>query len=843
MSRLLRFEALGLVALVVGVACAAMPASPAADKAPAPPGTSAKDAPAEPAGPPDPRPPGKPDPKAEPKTKSAHKPSSEGHDPRNPDGSFKYTNRLSKESSPYLRQHQHNPVDWHPWGEDAFKKAKDSDRPVFLSVGYSTCHWCHVMERESFADEAVAELLNKHFICVKVDREERPDVDAVYMRAVQLFSGGHGGWPMTVILAPDRKPFFGATYLPPEDRDGRTGLKSLLKIVHEFWSDPAKRKDLLESGEKVAGILRQEGRKVGLPGELAPAVADEAVAIQMRRYDAVHGGFAGGRGWAPKFPRTTVHMLMFRRPGKPVGARPPVAPEDVGPPAPGAAKREPDPAAKNELKGDAKVEPGPANAANPAEGEAARAAINSLRMMARGGIHDHLAGGFHRYSVDREWLVPHFEKMLYDQALISRACLEAHQITPDAELAAAARGCFDYVLADLRHKDGGFFSAEDADSEGVEGRFYVWNPPEIDRLLGAVEGRLFRKYYGIGDKPNFEEAEGSILHVRIPSDEFAKTENIAPAELSARLAAGRAKLLAVRAKRVRPHLDDKISAGWNGLMIGSLAFGSRVLGEPKYLAAAERAADFVWERLRRADGRLLVTWRDGRAGPAAFLDDHAFLALGMLDLFEATGDPRRLTQAKELLDAMRKLFADPAGGYRLSGTDGERLIAEVKDAYDGAVPSGNSAAALAMARMGMITGDPAWGKAADEVLATFAGEVKENPPAHPVMLMAMLLRREPTLEIVIATPGGDAGSPAALAGESMRREVAGRFLPAAVVIPRGDAGPAVEETAKLVPWLPAQKPLAGKATAYVCRDRSCQAPVHTATDLGRTLERVLGPVR
>jgi uncharacterized protein YyaL (SSP411 family) len=719
--------------------------------------------------------------KADPK--SADKAHAAGpHDPRNPDGSFKYTNRLAKESSPYLLQHKHNPVDWHPWGDEAFALARKLDRPVFLSIGYSTCHWCHVMERESFADEAIAKILNEKFVCIKVDREERPDVDAVYMNAVRLINGGGGGWPLTVFLTPDRKPFFGGTYFPPEDGPRGSGLKGLAKAVAEVWADPAKRKEIEKDSVNIADAVRRMSARPPGPGDLPAGTADKAADFFLKRFDAEHGGFASGPRLAPKFPRTHVYSWLLRR----------------------------------AAGGDGRVMP---------------IVAKSLDAMARGGIHDHLGGGFHRYSTDRQWLVPHFEKMLYDQALIARTYLDAYQATGDAAHARAARGIFEYVLRDLTRPDGGFLSAEDADSEGVEGRFYVWTDQEIDAVLGAEDGPLFRAFYGVTDTPNFEEAAGSILHVTTPLKEFAEARRLDPADLERRLAAGRAKLLAVRSKRVRPHLDDKVLAGWNGLMIGTMALGAEVLDEPRYLAAAGRAADFVLSRLRRDDGRLLVSWRAGKAGPPAYLDDHAFLADGLVDLYEAAGDPARLRQAVETAEAMIKLFSDPAGGFQFSGTDGEKLIAGNKDAYDGAMPSGNSAAAVALLRLERITGRKDFGDKAADVLKTFAGEVGEDPWSHPVMLSAHGLRTGPTLEIVLA------GDPADADLAAMRNLLRRKFVPNRVIIRRPADGPAAEALFALVPWVKDQRPLRGKATAYVCRDRACDLPVHTAEALEKLLDK------
>ncbi|MGH9360829.1 MAG: thioredoxin domain-containing protein, partial [Thermoanaerobaculia bacterium] len=504
-------------------------------------------------------------------------------------------NRLAAEKSPYLLQHAHNPVDWFPWGEEAFRKARAEDKPVFLSIGYSTCHWCHVMERESFENQEIARVLNLHFVAVKVDREERPDVDEVYMQAVQAITG-QGGWPLSVFLTPEGKPFFGGTYFPPEDDPARgRGFRTLLLLVARTWKE--ERAKLVEGSDRIASHLREAVEGAAAKGaSLAPNLLERGLESFAKLHDPVHGGF----GRAPKFPRTSVLEFLMA-----MSLRPP-AREGSAPALP--------------------------------------LAISTLDHMAAGGIRDHLAGGFHRYSTDREWTVPHFEKMLYDQALIARAYLDAGRLTGEERHTAVARGILDYVLARLTHPEGGFLSAEDADSEGVEGKCYVWTREEVLERLGEEEGKLLCDFHGVAAEGNFEGTPQNVLTARVGLEELAAKAGIKPEDLRAKLAAGRRKLLQVRDRRIPPLKDDKVLADWNGLMISSFAVAHQATGEPRYLQAAERAADFIHRRMTR-DGRLLHRFRDGEAAIPGFLEDHAFLCLGLLDLYEAGFELARLKEA------------------------------------------------------------------------------------------------------------------------------------------------------------------------------------------------------
>ncbi len=686
-------------------------------------------------------------------------------------------NRLAKESSPYLLQHAHNPVDWHPWGDEAFALAKKLDRPVFLSIGYSTCHWCHVMERECFEDEAIAKQMNEGFICIKVDREERPDVDAVYMDAVQAIAG-QGGWPMSVFLTPEGRPFYGGTYFPPTDRHGRPGFPTVMTRIVELWK--TRRDDVNTSSERLVEAIAARGGP-GEAGKLTAEWRTHAIEQYRASYDAVHAGF----GPAPKFPRAFSHSYLLGRAAADVPLRSMV--------------------------------------------------LTSLDRMARGGIHDHVGGGFHRYSTDAAWLVPHFEKMLYDQALVGRAYLDAYQATGDAAHAAVARGTMEYVLRDLRDPAGGFHSAEDADSEGEEGKFYVWTNAELRAALGDDDAALVSRVYACTDEGNFvEEASrhrtgANILHLESPLAHHSRTLGIESAALESRLAAARAKLFAVRAKRIRPHLDDKVLTDWNGLMIGTLARAGSVLREERYVREAERAADFVMSALRTKDGRLLHRWRKGDAAVPAFLEDHAFLALGLMDLYEATGDPRRLADAVALCRTILAEFRETDGTFRTSGASGEKLIHAPRDLYDGAIPSGNSAAMLALARAGAFTGDDTFTKASATSLEAWAGTIGNYPMGYVLALEANEWHLSPVREIVIA------GDPADAATRALLDVARSRLLPGTVLLVHlpGERGQALE---KLASFVKGQDPVAGKPAAYVCTGRTCQAPVTDPDALAKLLD-------
>jgi len=703
-----------------------------------------------------------------------------GDETKTPDGEHEHTNRLVHESSPYLLQHAHNPVDWYPWGEEAFEAAREQDKPIFLSIGYSTCHWCHVMERESFENERIAEVLNEHFISIKVDREERPDVDAIYMAAVQATTG-HGGWPMSVFMTPEGKPFFLGTYFPPEDRGGRLGFRSLLERISGLWK--TRRSDLLSDAERVTDFLRKMD-ETGEAEELGPDVLDAAFRTYESVYDPEHGGF----GRAPKFPRTHNLSFLLRYHGR----------------------------TGNEA--------------------ALSMSTATLERMWRGGMYDHLGGGFHRYSTDRVWLLPHFEKMLYDQALIIRTLVETYEVTRDPFFADVARDILRYVLRDMTDEAGGFYSAEDADSEGEEGKFYVWSAKEIRELLGEEDGGLFSRVYGVDPEGNFvEEATRvrtgeNILHLSKPIPEVAVELEMEPSDLERKLEGLREKLFRAREERIHPYKDDKILVDWNGLMISSLALAGGVLGDESYTDAARRAARFVLRECRTEKGRLLHRYRNGQADIPAFLDDYAFLGLGLLDLYEATFEAQWLRECRDLAREMIVHFWDEEkGGFFFTADDSEELLTRKKEIYDGAIPSGNSVAALLLLRLGRLTADTELEERGGATIRAFSQAVAEGPANFPMMLQALDFRIGPTREVVLA---GSEGDPELAA---MIRAVRIRFLPRTVVAlhPEGNGSKEIEA---LVPYLETQRAVDGKATAYVCRDYVCRLPVHGTCELVELLE-------
>ena len=683
-------------------------------------------------------------------------------------------NRLIHEKSPYLLQHAYNPVNWYPWGPEAFAKARQEDKPIFLSVGYSTCYWCHVMEQESFDTPEVAKVMNETVVAIKVDREERPDIDAIYMNAVMAMTGS-GGWPMSVFLTPDGKPFWGGTYFPPEDRWGQPGFKTALRSINETWR--TKRADILRSSRQLTQAI-QESARTESSAQLTTALLERATQQFAQQFDATYSGF----GSAPKFPRSHSASFLLR-----------------------AWTRMKDPQTLLMVE-------------------------TTLDAMARGGMHDHLGGGFHRYSTDRKWLVPHFEKMLYDQALLARTYLEAYQATGKAQYAEVARDTFEYVLRDMRDPQGSFYSAEDAGEVGHEGEFYIWTSQEIEHVLGAEDARLFNQVYGVTPAGNFEHGT-TILSFQQPLEGVAQNQGMTPEELRTRLAAARVKLLAARNRRKRPHRDDKILTDWNGLLIGALAYGARVLDEPRYAQAARDAASFILERLQR-DGRLLHRYRDGEASIPAFLDDYAFLGWGLTDLYEATFEVRWLSEAKRLTHEMVRLFWDQkSGGFFFSGDQNEQLIAQTKELYDGALPSGNSVAALNLVRLGQLTMDKGLQGYAERLVQTFSGQVSQASSAFPQFLIALDFWLGPSQEIVIA------GTPAMPETQAMLRVVHRRFLPRAVltVQPADNTAPAIEA---LIPFIKAQQPLQGKPTAYVCQNYVCNLPTTDVAKLPSLLDEL-----
>jgi hypothetical protein len=668
---------------------------------------------------------------------------------------MKHTNRLAKEKSPYLLQHAHNPVDWYPWGDEAFEKAKKEDKPVFLSIGYSTCHWCHVMEHESFEDEEVAKILNERFVAIKVDREERPDVDAIYMAAVQAMTQ-RGGWPLSAWLTPDRRPFFGGTYFPKEDRGGMPGFKRVLAQVAEVWK--SRRGDIEKSADELTGILRRMAEAAG-PGAVNVAEALERGRMMFERgYDPDHGGFSG----APKFPRSMTISFLLRRHRR---------------------SGSPDLLAKCE---------------------------KTLEEMARGGMYDQLGGGFHRYSTDARWIVPHFEKMLYDNALLAGAYVEAWQVTKKDFYRRIACETLEYVLRDMTSKEGAFFSAEDADSEGIEGKFYVWNPKQLREVLGDKDAERFGRAYDVTDEGNWDPHEESIPKhqsvLRVVADgDFADLEK---------------KLLEARSRRVRPGLDDKVLTSWNGLMITAFCQAAQAFDEPRYRDAAVRAARFLLEKHRKPDGTLLRTSRHGEAKIDGYLEDYAALAAAMLDLYETTFDPAWFEEARRLAARAIDLFRDGKAGGFFSTEGGKDLIARMREEYEGAVPTGNALMAMTLLRLHAMTGEAAYRERAEKTVQSFKGELERYPAAFPYLLCAFDWLQGGAKEVVLAGPDT----------AELLRAVRRAYVPNKVVAFADGKKPAF-------PLLEGKGPVNGKSAAYVCENMACKLPVTDPKDLEELLKK------
>ena len=672
----------------------------------------------------------------------------------------KHTNRLAKEASPYLQQHQHNPVDWYPWGKEAFDKAKAEDKPILLSIGYSTCHWCHVMERESFEDEATAKVMNEHFVCIKLDREERPDVDKIYMTFVQATTGG-GGWPLNVWLTPELKPFYGGTYYPPVSKFGRPSFTDVLTQIGEAWK--TQRKEIVES---ATDISQRIGESVALKAregiKLDPAWLDKAVERFKSEYDPRYGGF----GDAPKFPRPSLPLMLLR------------------------------------------------HAHRTGDQDAINMVLHTCDKMAAGGMYDQIGGGFARYSVDAKWLVPHFEKMLYDNAQLLHLYLDAHLISGDKKHANVAHDILRYILRDMRHKDGGFYSAEDADSEGKEGKFYCWTEAELKALLTEAEFVLAKRYYGLTEHGNFEDHSDpeplknqnvlSIVSPELTDDERALLDS------------AKQKMFDERAKRVRPHLDDKILSSWNGLMLGAVARAAIVLNEPKYLEAAEANLAFLRRELWDAETKTLHhRWRDGQRDDVQLLDAYAFLLDGVLHLYEATLEPQHLQFAIDLTGAMKTRFYDETNGGFWQSTNTPHLILQVKEDYDGAVPAANSVVALGLLRLGKITDQQEYIDMAEKTLLLFSDNLANTPRAVPYLLQALdFLVNEPRRAVIT-------GEPDSTGARDLIAAAHGVYQPNKVIL--GVAGP-VEKFAK---ELPVEK----TSAVYLCTGTACQEPTSNALKL------------
>jgi uncharacterized protein YyaL (SSP411 family) len=681
-----------------------------------------------------------------------------------------HTNRLIHESSLYLRQHAHNPVDWYPWGPEALELARKLDRPIFLSIGYSACHWCHVMAHESFEDEGIGRLLNENFVCIKLDREERPDLDQIYMSAVQALNQGQGGWPMSVFLTPKLEPFFAGTYFPPDDRYGRPGFKYVLQRVAEAWK--TRREDVLRSGAQIAGAIREHGAAPTQPGELSPELLEHALDNIRRAFEPVYGGI----GHAPKFPRPLDLRLLLR-----------------------IHKRF-----------------GHADALDMVK--------VTLDKMARGGMCDQVGGGFHRYSTDARWLVPHFEKMLYDNALLPPAYLEAWQVTGDAFYRQIVAETLDYVLREMTSPAGGFYSTQDADSEGVEGKFYVWSEAEVVQVLGKDLAEVFSYCYDISPGGNWEGH--NIPNSAKTLEQNARMLKMAPDELRARLDEARRKLYEVRCRRVWPGRDEKILTAWNGLMIAAFAQAGAVLEEPGYVAAAVKAADFLLANLRAPDGRLLRTC--GIGVPAklnAYLEDYANLIDAFVTLYEATFEPRWFHEAERLADVMIAQFYDEReAGFYFTGKDHEELLMRSKDVHDGSTPSGNGMAVMALLRLTALNGRNDLREKAVATLTAFHGAMEQMPLAVGQLLLALDFHLGPVQEVaIIGKPGEESGQ--------VLRAVRRRFRPNMVLAFRDTD---VEDGG--IPLLRG-KPAQGPVTTYICKDFACQAPLVGAAAAEKELQK------
>jgi len=709
-----------------------------------------------------------------------------------------HTNRLAHEKSPYLLQHAHNPVDWYPWGEEAFAKARRENKPIFLSVGYSTCHWCHVMAHESFESEEVAAIMNREFVSIKVDREERPDVDRVYMTFVQATTGS-GGWPMSVWLTPDLKPFVGGTYFPPEERYGQPAFTKVLEQIATAWKQDHDK--IVEQGSKIVEALRESQSAAPGDGKIDASVADTAYRQIDRSYDPKEGGF----GTAPKFPRPVTLNFLTRFYGR-----------------------------------DPKSDSGK---------HALDMMLFTLRKMAAGGMHDHIGGGFHRYSVDRYWHVPHFEKMLYDQAQLAVAYLDAFQITNDKQYESVARDILDYVARDMTSKEGGFFSAEDADSPVVginnpnhktaEGAFYVWTKKEIDNALGDL-AEVFDFHYGVqahgnapeGSDPHDEFRGKNILIERHTIAETARHFQKSEAETARVLAQSREKLLGIRIQRPRPHLDDKIISSWNGLMISAYARAAQVLDEPRYLEIATRSANFVRTKLYDPSRKILFrSYREGRSNIEGFADDYAMVIQGLLDLYEASFDIECLKLATQLQEIQDRLFFDEKnGGYFSNSGQDKNVFVRMKDDNDGAEPAASSIAALNLLRLSQIHDDLKMAERAKKTIDAFAAILSQFPAGMPQMLVAVENSLGKPRQIVIA---GKKDSPET---KALLKEVHRRFLPNTIVI-LADANEGQKYLGENNEAIRAMSLVEGKPAAYVCENFTCKAPLTDPKQLGELLTK------
>jgi uncharacterized protein YyaL (SSP411 family) len=679
----------------------------------------------------------------------------------------KYTNRLVTETSPYLLQHQHNPVDWYPWGPEALERSRQEDKPILLSIGYSACHWCHVMAHESFENPEIARLMNQNFVCIKVDREERPDIDSIYMTAVQMMTG-HGGWPLTVFLRPDLKPFYGGTYFPPSDRHGMPGFGRLLLAVSDSYQN--RKAEVSASADAITDELRRINRFHQSPEMLTTEILDSALAALARNFDESNGGF----GSAPKFP-PSMNLMFLLRQHKRTGAA--VALQMV------------------EL---------------------------TLDKMASGGIYDHLGGGFHRYSVDQHWLVPHFEKMLYDNALLVRIYLYCYQATRKPRYRQVAEETLEYVMRDMTNPRGGFYSSEDADSEGEEGKFYTWTPEEIVAVLGEENGRVVAGYFGVTREGNFEHGRSILTAAWDSPEAYAAERNIDVTAARSAITRGKKELFYARERRVRPGRDDKTLTAWNGLMMSAFAEAANILDRDDYRQIAVRNADFILNNMVR-DGRLMRTYRDGEAKLGAYLEDYAFVIEGLLSVYEATFDTAYFDHARRLAGTVIESFSDESEpGFYFTALEHEELITRMKEFYDNAIPAGNSAMAMALLKLSLMTGETSLQRPALEILRMMQQPMTRMPSSFGYLLCSLDLYLSEPKEVALV---GDPGS------HEIRlfvNEIFSRYLPNKVIASSKEGDPSATESIGL---LRGKSAIDGRPTAYVCRDYVCLAPVTTPEEL------------
>ena len=681
----------------------------------------------------------------------------------------KHTNRLVHETSPYLLQHAHNPVDWYPWGEEAFNKAKADGKPILLSIGYSACHWCHVMERESFENEKIAGLMNELFVSIKVDREERPDLDEIYMNAVQMLTG-RGGWPMTMFLTPDGKPFYGGTYFPPEDRYGTPGFPKILTGVANAYSE--KPLDVEKSVNQILAALARMSSSSESQKPFSSEVVGQCAEQLSQAYDSENGGL----GKAPKFPNVGVYELFLRH--------------------------------YHHSKTERYLE----------------MLTQTLRKMADGGIYDHVGGGFHRYSVDEKWLVPHFEKMLYDNAQLVRIYAQAFSVTKDEYFKRVVDETVGYLLREMLDPNGGFYSTQDADSEGEEGKFFVWSPAEVQQILGEEASEIFCRIYDVSEQGNFEEK--NILHPILRMEQASKYFRKTQSEIEDVISDAKRKLFQEREKRIKPFRDEKIITAWNGLMLSGLAEAIKISPAPAYMEAANGTVEFIFTKLFR-DGYLLHTYKNGTAKLLAYLDDYAFLAVGLLDLYEATFDRSKLTKAVQLTDIMLREFWDETNGAFFStGKSHEQLIARAKPVFDGSIPSGNAMATQLLLRLYHLTATDIYLKRAETVLRSFYDAMESQPFGFAHLVCALDFYLEKPKEIVVVGTSDDANT------EKLIRAIHSVYLPNKTMQLVGPEEP----LEKISPLLQGKTQIAGQATVYVCHNFTCSQPATDWVSLKALLE-------